>query len=356
MSWQAVEAVIKHSRSSGAARMLLTVIAYHADKDGGNSYPSLNDLMAEAALSERSVWYALKSLVALGELVLSGASHLADKEHPYSLAFMWCEVIAPAAVPQEAIEEKESAKFAPAVVVESANFAPDEDSGVQNLQQESAKFAPALIGIKSPLTVHGLETYPPTQDAKQRERGGGGRGGLEQTKTGAWLWLHTGACAVLGRETLTKAQHEQVVDFFDRYSGDPRLTEELVLYATRICTSIGKHDTRYWYGILRKRLEDPAWVDVETELRSGVGKEIANGRHNGNGHGEGDGARPRPNGVGAGGKPTANTRPLNNREQRTRDTFKWAFGADMDEVLGNGARGANGDNSPRPLLGGPTAT
>ena len=260
--------------------MLLTVIAYHADKDGGNSYPSLNTMQEQAALSERSVWYALKQLVELGELVLSGRGYLADREHPYSLG----EALVRAVAIEDDTQQMESANIAPQ---ESAKSALMEDR-VQNLHPESAKSALALNGIKRPLNVHKESSLPPPGVINPRETGGdGGRVSVLPNRTGAYAALHAGACLVLNRRDLTAAQHDQVTEFHDRYCQDTRLNDELVQYAASICQSKDKADLRYWLGILAKRMKDPAWVDVTTELEGYEQKKGKEGLNGTNGFGTG---------------------------------------------------------------------
>lgn len=68
MSWQAVEAVIRQSKSRGSARMVLIAIAYHADAERFEAYPSIATIASEANISERSVEVHLNTLVNLKEL------------------------------------------------------------------------------------------------------------------------------------------------------------------------------------------------------------------------------------------------------------------------------------------------
>ncbi len=68
MSLQAQEAVRKHSRARGNARMLLWAIATYAGPDGSGAFPGNKLLRADTKLSERGVRYNLRRLEELGEL------------------------------------------------------------------------------------------------------------------------------------------------------------------------------------------------------------------------------------------------------------------------------------------------
>jgi len=63
--------VIEHSPSKGADRSVLLMIAYHADPDGGQSWPSIETLAREARLSRRATCYAIASLVEAGEVEMA---------------------------------------------------------------------------------------------------------------------------------------------------------------------------------------------------------------------------------------------------------------------------------------------
>lgn len=198
MSHQAEEAVLKYSASRNAARLVLFVIAFHADRTGHNSYPSMQKLMKEAGCSERSVWSALKALVELGELHITGGKLVADIRHPYSLFIPQAGLEGQEA--QEAIVDKapqtvdnsedyaqKSAKFAVAgeavVVGITANIAVDEcnicSDGVQILQYKSADFAvnecklctPTNMYINSPLTVLEESVNSPVNSSHAHTRG-----------------------------------------------------------------------------------------------------------------------------------------------------------------------------------------
>ena len=69
MSYQATEAVLRYSKADNAARLVLIVIAAHADERGRDSYPGVPLICRESRLSERAVRYAIRQLVESGELV-----------------------------------------------------------------------------------------------------------------------------------------------------------------------------------------------------------------------------------------------------------------------------------------------
>lgn len=68
ISIQAISWVLEHSRSRLGPRHVLISIANHADRLGGNAYPSLETIGLEARLTSRQVVRALPILVDLGEL------------------------------------------------------------------------------------------------------------------------------------------------------------------------------------------------------------------------------------------------------------------------------------------------
>jgi hypothetical protein len=141
MSWQSQEAVYSHSRSRGCARLVLLVIASHADEHGTRSFPSLKTIMQKANASERAVQYALKELIASGEL-LCPQGFTATSDHPYVVQLPHGEV--------------ESADFAP---TPSADIAPSEEvvqilhSTVQELHSSGADFAPETVQILHSLSA-----------------------------------------------------------------------------------------------------------------------------------------------------------------------------------------------------------
>lgn len=69
MSVEAIAAVLHHSKASGTDKVVLIGIANH-EGDGG-SWPAVSTLAKYAQCSERAVRYALKRLVAAGELTVS---------------------------------------------------------------------------------------------------------------------------------------------------------------------------------------------------------------------------------------------------------------------------------------------
>ncbi len=69
MSWQAVEWVLKNSRSRGATRLVAVCIASHADQNGEQAWPSAQTIAQEAGISRSSVFPCLARLIQLGELV-----------------------------------------------------------------------------------------------------------------------------------------------------------------------------------------------------------------------------------------------------------------------------------------------
>lgn len=70
MSWQALKAVMEHSRTKGMDRMIMLVIATHADKDTFSCFPSREQLAAEANMSERNLVRCLESLEKTGEIAI----------------------------------------------------------------------------------------------------------------------------------------------------------------------------------------------------------------------------------------------------------------------------------------------
>lgn len=68
MSVQAMAWVLESSRATGSDRLVLLAIANHASKEGGEAWPSIPLIAAEARVSERTVSRSLIRLAALGEL------------------------------------------------------------------------------------------------------------------------------------------------------------------------------------------------------------------------------------------------------------------------------------------------
>jgi len=69
MSWQAVTWVLEQSQSTLGARLVLLSIASHANREGKQSWPSVETICIETRLSRREVQYALRDLEELGELI-----------------------------------------------------------------------------------------------------------------------------------------------------------------------------------------------------------------------------------------------------------------------------------------------
>ena len=67
MSVKVVRMVLERSRSRGPARVVLFVLAEHAD-DHGVAWPSVQTIAREAGLSRRAVFRGLDKLVELGEV------------------------------------------------------------------------------------------------------------------------------------------------------------------------------------------------------------------------------------------------------------------------------------------------
>lgn len=68
MSWDAMQAMLDHSRAEGLARTVGLVIALRAEPDTNLAWPSNEDLM-RWGFSERTIQNALRKLEQLGELV-----------------------------------------------------------------------------------------------------------------------------------------------------------------------------------------------------------------------------------------------------------------------------------------------
>ena len=70
MGYKSVENVMKHSASRGTDRLVLMVLATHADDETGECYPSRDLLCQESAMAERNLIYCLNRLEALGEIAI----------------------------------------------------------------------------------------------------------------------------------------------------------------------------------------------------------------------------------------------------------------------------------------------
>jgi len=68
MSWQAVTWVLEHSQAIHSSRLVLLSIASHANREGRESWPSVETMCIEARLSRRIVQYCLRELEEIGEL------------------------------------------------------------------------------------------------------------------------------------------------------------------------------------------------------------------------------------------------------------------------------------------------
>jgi len=69
MSWQAVTWVLEQSQSTLGSRLVLLSIASHANREGKQSWPSVETICIETRLSRREVQYALRDLEESGELI-----------------------------------------------------------------------------------------------------------------------------------------------------------------------------------------------------------------------------------------------------------------------------------------------
>jgi hypothetical protein len=94
MSWQATGWVWEHSRAEGTARLVLLAIAWHANPDGEDAWPSQATLAAKCRVSVRTVRRALDDLVAIGEVqVLAYSGPVAEgrsgrRTHRYRLTMV----------------------------------------------------------------------------------------------------------------------------------------------------------------------------------------------------------------------------------------------------------------------------
>ncbi len=71
MSIQQYKLVWTCSKAPGIQKLVLLAIAEHAHPDGTGAYPSVRRLVGMTGLAERTVQYALRALVRLGELKVS---------------------------------------------------------------------------------------------------------------------------------------------------------------------------------------------------------------------------------------------------------------------------------------------
>lgn len=76
MSYQAVEAVFGAPREiKGRDRLVLTVLASHADKNGGRAWPSVATIAVKANVSQRTVQYALRRLEKAGVIMVTARAN-----------------------------------------------------------------------------------------------------------------------------------------------------------------------------------------------------------------------------------------------------------------------------------------
>lgn len=67
--------VLEHSPATGAARMVLVVLADHANSDGSNAWPSVQRIAREARCSTSTVHRVLRELEADGYVTREGITH-----------------------------------------------------------------------------------------------------------------------------------------------------------------------------------------------------------------------------------------------------------------------------------------
>jgi hypothetical protein len=122
MTW-----VWDQSLARGSQHHVLLAIADCASDDGSNAYPSLAELMRKTRLSERAVQYAIKGLVALGELFVSpnGGPKGCNR---YRVVMV------------ETPQIQHPADFAP-----PANPAPRKSSTPQDVRRDDADLAPGTV-------------------------------------------------------------------------------------------------------------------------------------------------------------------------------------------------------------------
>lgn len=79
LSYQAVRAVLAHSKSHLSSRLVLLCIAEHANEFGTSSYPSLKTICREANLDRRGVCRAIADLERLGEILVIRTVRLCNR-------------------------------------------------------------------------------------------------------------------------------------------------------------------------------------------------------------------------------------------------------------------------------------
>lgn len=91
MSIQAISWVLEESEAKLGARLVLLSIANHADRVGGNAFPSVETIAIEAGMSTRQVQRALPILEKIGELEIDrggGEGSGRGKTHRYRIVGM----------------------------------------------------------------------------------------------------------------------------------------------------------------------------------------------------------------------------------------------------------------------------
>lgn len=70
MSWQAMDSVLTNSKSEGNERLLMIVLAHHADAVSFSCYPAIDTIVSESKLSRATVFRLFEKLKARGELTV----------------------------------------------------------------------------------------------------------------------------------------------------------------------------------------------------------------------------------------------------------------------------------------------
>jgi predicted transcriptional regulator len=160
MSWQATKAVIDRSRSRGTARLVLSVIAYHADPAGRGARLSIPTIMREANAKERAVQYALTELEESGELIITHKGSGRGYASEYDISGLVSKGAENAPIKQETGAQNSSLK--------GADFAPLADpERVQNSTIKGADFAEK--GAKN--DVKGAENAPQPIEPEEEPNG-----------------------------------------------------------------------------------------------------------------------------------------------------------------------------------------
>lgn len=81
MSIHVLSWVLKHSDARLGARLVLLVLADHADEEGRHAYPSVDTIGQQARLSRRAVQGALRSLAQDGHIAEAGVSRYGTKSY-----------------------------------------------------------------------------------------------------------------------------------------------------------------------------------------------------------------------------------------------------------------------------------